>query len=66
MTGTAAKTRIRYTQSEAAQMLSISVRKLQYLRTEGKICGRIDGGHVYFDHDELWSYAKSCPPEGTE
>lgn len=58
--------RIRYTKSDAAQMLSISTRKLDYLRAEGKIIGRIDGGRVFFDHDELVSYAKSCAPEGDE
>ncbi len=66
MTVTQAKGRIRYTRSEAAQMLSISLRKLDYLRTAGKIIGRLDNGHVFFDDDELRSYAKSCPPEGTE
>ncbi|WP_405490366.1 helix-turn-helix domain-containing protein [Nocardia sp. NBC_00511] len=58
--------RIRYTKADAAQMLSISVRKLDYLRAEGKIVGRLDGGHIFFDHDELESYAKSCPAEGDE
>lgn len=66
MTASAAKGRIRYTRTEAAEQLSISLRKLDYLRAEGKIIGRIDNGHVFFDDDELRSYAKSCPPEGVE
>lgn len=65
MTATS-KGRIRYTKFEAAEQLSISVRKLDYLRAEGKLIGRVDGGRVFFDEDELRSYAKSCPPEGTE
>jgi len=58
--------RIRYSRTEAAQQLSIGLRKLDYLRAQGKIIGRVDGGQVFFDHDELVSYAKSCPPEGDE
>nr|WP_156959451.1 hypothetical protein [Nocardia sp. BMG51109] len=45
-------------------MLSISLRQLDRLRTDGKIIGRVDGKRTYFDHDELVSYAKSCAPEG--
>lgn len=56
--------RIRYTKSEAAQLLSISERALDRLREAGKIIGRLDGRNVYFDHDELVSYAKSRPAEG--
>lgn len=56
--------RIRYTKAEAAHVLSISQSTLDRLRADGKIIGRRDGGRVFFDHDELQSYAKSCPPEG--
>lgn len=62
----AAKTRIRYPKAEAAEQLGISVRTLDKLRADGKIIGRIDGGRVFFDRTELESYARSCPPEGTE
>ncbi|WP_280320182.1 hypothetical protein [Nocardia wallacei] len=57
-------TRIRYTRTGAAEQLSISLRQLDYLRAQGKLIGRVDGTHTYFDHDELVSYAKSCTPEG--
>ena len=57
-------TRIRYTKAEAAQQLSISERKLDELRQAGLIVARKDGSRVYFDHDELVSYAKSCQAEG--
>lgn len=56
--------RIRYTKAEAAHVLSISQSTLDRLRAEGKIIARRDGGRVFFDHAELESYAKSCPPEG--
>lgn len=59
-----ADTRIRYTKAEAAEQLSISPRKLDKLRAEGKIIGRFDGARIYFDHSELLSYAKSCRAEG--
>lgn len=59
-----ARTRIRYTRAEAAEQLAISVRQLDYLRADGKIIGRVDGKNVFFDHDELLSYAKSCTAEG--
>ncbi|MGW3545858.1 helix-turn-helix domain-containing protein [Nocardia niigatensis] len=62
-TTTLTRTRIRYSKTEAAQMLSISVRTFDRLRAAGKIIGRQDGGRVFFDHDELVSYAKSCEPE---
>lgn len=55
--------RIRYTRTEAAHALSISVRKLDYLREQGEIIARRDGKQVYFDHSELESYAKSRPAE---
>ena len=58
------RTRIRYTRAEAAQQLSLSLRQLDYLRSAGKLIGRVDGKFIYFDHDELVSYAKSCPAEG--
>lgn len=58
--------RIRYTRSDAARALSISVRSLDRLRQDGKIVARRDGGRVFFDHSELESYAKSCPAEGDE
>ncbi|MEU6580623.1 helix-turn-helix domain-containing protein [Nocardia sp. NPDC046763] len=58
--------RIRYTKADAAQMLSISISTLDRLRMAGKIIGRVDGGRVFFDHDELVSYSKSCTPEGDE
>ena len=60
---TGARQRIRYSRHEAAEQLSISIRKLDYLRAERKIIGRTDGGSVYFDHEELVSYARSCPAE---
>ncbi len=56
--------RIRYSRSEAARQLSISERTLDKLREEGKLIGRVDGRRVFFDRDELVSYAKSCRPEG--
>ncbi|WP_029931032.1 DNA-binding protein [Nocardia otitidiscaviarum] len=59
-----AKVRIRYTRAEAAHMLSISLRQLDTLRERRAIIGRRDGKQVFFDHDELLSYAKSCTPEG--
>ena len=64
MTVQAAKNRIRYAKAEAAEQLGISVRTLDKLRADGKIIGRIDGGRVFFDHEELVSYSKSCAPEG--
>lgn len=60
------KSRIRYSKAEAAEQLSISVRALDRLREQGEIIARVDGGRVYFDHDELTSYARSCPAEGDE
>lgn len=60
----AADDQIRYTKAQAAEKLGISVRKLDELRTDGKIIGRLDGARVYFDRSELVSYAKSCPAEG--
>lgn len=60
------KIRIRYTKTEAAEQLSISVRSLDRLRERGEIIARVDGGRIYFDHSELESYAKSCPAEGDE
>lgn len=54
--------RIRYTKEDAARQLSISVRQLERIRLAGKIIGRQDGGRVFFDHDELRSYALSCTP----
>ncbi len=62
----AAKTRIRYSKAEAAEQLGISVRTLDKLRADGKIVGRLDGGRVFFDHEHLLGYARSCAPEGTE
>ncbi|WP_159850233.1 helix-turn-helix domain-containing protein [Nocardia sp. CY41] len=59
----AERRRIRYGKGEAAQMLSISPRQLDRLRERGAIIARIDGGRVFFDHDELVSYAKSQPAE---
>ncbi|WP_280439785.1 helix-turn-helix domain-containing protein [Nocardia cyriacigeorgica] len=66
MTAATDMPRIRYTRSEAARALSISERTLDRLREAGKIIGRVDGGRIFFDHSELVSYAKSCPPEGDE
>lgn len=64
-TGAAAEfPRIRYTRDEAALQLSVSLRRLDYLRKNGEIIGRLDGKKVYFDHSELESYARSCPAEG--
>jgi hypothetical protein len=60
------QTRIRYTRAQAAEQLSISPRTLDRIRERGDIIGRIDNGHVYFDHDELASYARSCRAEGNE
>lgn len=62
MTMTSA-TRIRYPKRMAAEMLSISERTLDRLRESGKIIARTDGGRVFFDHDELVSYARSCAVE---
>jgi hypothetical protein len=59
-------TRIRYNRASAAEQLNISLRQLDYLRSTGKLIGRKDGGSVYFDHEELTSYARSCPSEGGE
>lgn len=56
--------RLRYTQTEAAYMLSISPRQLYRLRERGDIIARVDNGRVYFDHAELVSYAQSRPAEG--
>ncbi|WP_306365503.1 hypothetical protein [Nocardia sp. CC227C] len=61
-----ANVRIRYTRAEAAHMLSISLRQLDTLRERREIVGRRDGKQVFFDHDELFSYAKSRTPEGVE
>ena len=57
-------TRIRYSRAEAAAALSISPRKLDRLREAGAIVARVDGGRIYFDHDELVSYAQAQPVEG--
>lgn len=56
--------RVRYSRAEAAQALCISPRQLDRLRERGEIVGRVDGGRIFFDHDELVSYAKSRPAEG--
>ncbi|MBF6189509.1 hypothetical protein [Nocardia farcinica] len=53
--------RVRYSRTEAAQALCISPRQLDRLRERGDIIGRADGGRIFFDHDELVSYAKSRP-----
>lgn len=54
--------RIRYGKREAAETLCISVRQLERLMADGSLIGRRDGGRVFFDHDELVSYARSCAP----
>jgi hypothetical protein len=59
-------TRIRYTKAEAAQQLSISERTLDRIRERGDIIARVDGGRIFFDHNELVSYANSRPAEGEE
>lgn len=56
-------TRIRYNRASAAEQLDISLRQLDYLRKTGELTGRRDGGSVYFDHEELVSYARSRPSE---
>lgn len=55
--------RIRYSRKDAAEMLSVSLRKFDQLRSEGKLVGRRDGGQILFNHDELVSYANSCESE---
>ncbi|SNY84326.1 Helix-turn-helix domain-containing protein [Nocardia amikacinitolerans] len=55
--------RIRYGKAEAAALLAISPRQLDRLRERGEIIARVDGGRVFFDHDELESYAKTRPVE---
>lgn len=56
-------TRIRYPKAEAARQLGISPRQIDRLRQQGAIIARIDGGRIFFDHDELLSYARSRPAE---
>lgn len=64
MTAPSEAMRIRYSREGAAEQLSISKSQVDRLRAAGKLVGRVDGGRVFFDRDELVSYAKSCPCEG--
>ncbi|AHH22126.1 hypothetical protein NONO_c73700 [Nocardia nova SH22a] len=51
--------RIRCKRKEAAILLAISESTLDRLRAAGEIVARLDGGCVFYDYDELVSYAKS-------
>jgi excisionase family DNA binding protein len=61
--------KLRYTKKEAAQMLSISLRMLDYSIQAGEISVRRDGTKVLITHQELQRYARrdhSGRPRGKE
>ena len=64
--------RLRYDRQSAADMLSISIRSLDYRISTGQIRARHDGNKVVIQHSELIRYARTdhplpvrMPPEST-